>query len=70
MIGYRFFYRRKGASGFIEAKKLVDDTDFEVIGLSRMVSGGNRTFQFYIIAVDKMNNESERSNTLENDLPL
>ena len=66
--GYRFFYRLKGGS-LKEVPDLIEDTKYEVVGLEGYVEGANRTFEFYLKAVDKMNNESDDSDVLEADLP-
>ena len=68
MKGYRFFYRLKGGS-IKEVPELIEDTKYEVVGLQGQVEGANRTFEFYLRAVDKMNNESDDSDILEADLP-
>ncbi|MFC1510549.1 hypothetical protein ACFL49_02700 [Candidatus Omnitrophota bacterium] len=69
VIGYKLYYRLQGGSAQ-EVPDIIDDTDYEAIGLSRMVEGANRTFEFYLRAVDKMLNESDNSDLLEVDLPL
>jgi len=61
--GYRLFYRRQGGS-LQEVPNLIEDTKHEVVGLA----GGSSTIEFYLRAVDKMNNESEDSDILEADL--
>lgn len=66
--GYLLFYRLKGGATR-EIPELIEDTKHEVIGLQGYVEGANRTFEFYLRAVDKMNNESDDSNILEEDLP-
>ena len=66
--GYRLFYRLKGGSTK-EVPDLIEDTKYEVVGLQGHVEGANRTFQFYLKAIDKMNNESDDSDILEVDLP-
>ncbi|MBN1869548.1 MAG: fibronectin type III domain-containing protein [Candidatus Omnitrophica bacterium] len=66
--GYRLFYRLKGGS-IREVPGIITRTKHEVVGLQGYVEGANRTFEFYVRAVDKMNNESEDSNILEADLP-
>jgi hypothetical protein len=66
--GYRLFYRLKGGSTK-EVPNLIEDTEYEVVGLEGYVDGSNRTFQFYLRAVDQMNNESDDSDILEADLP-
>ena len=50
-------------------RTIIIDTKYDVVGLQGFVDGANRTFQFYLRAVDKMNNESDDSNILEADLP-
>lgn len=66
--GYRLFYRLKGGST-IEVRELIEDTEYDIVGLEAKVEGANRTFQFYVRAVDKMDNESDDSDILEVDLP-
>ncbi len=66
--GYLFFYRLKGGSTK-EVPEIIEDTKYEVVGLQGYVEGANRTFQFYLRAIDKMNNESNDSDILEADLP-
>ena len=66
--GYRLFYKLKGGSAK-EAPDIIKDTKYEVVGLASFVEGANRTFQFYLRAVDKMDNESDDSDILETDLP-
>ena len=63
------YYRRKNAS-WIEINEIIKDTDYEVIGLAGKVEGGNRIFQFYLKAIDTMDNESDPSDILEEELPL
>ena len=67
--GYRLYYRRRGGS-WIEVRELIEDTDYEVVGLSNKVSPTERRIQFQLKAVDKMNNESDPSDILEEELPL
>ena len=66
--GYKLFYRLKGGS-IREVPDIIQDTKYELVGLQSYVQGANRTFEFYLRAVDKMNNESEDSDTLEVVLP-
>ncbi len=66
--GYRLFYRLKGASTR-EVPEIITRTSHEVVGLQTYVDGLNKTFQFYLRAVDKMNNESSDSDILEVTLP-
>jgi len=68
MKGYRLFYRLKGGSTK-EVPEIIEDTKHEVVGLQGFVEGANRTFEFFLKAVDKMNNESDDSDILEADLP-
>jgi len=68
VIGYKIYYRLKG-SKLHEVRDIIDDDRYEEVGLSNYVEGANRTFQFYIRAVDKMLNESDDSDILEVDLP-
>jgi hypothetical protein len=62
--GYRLFYRRLGDS-WHEVPGLILNTKHDVVGL-----GGHdsNTIEFYLRAVDKMNNESEDSDILSADL--
>jgi len=62
--GYRLFYRSQGGA-LKEVQDLIEDTKYDAVGLSSDVSS---TFQFYLRAVDKMNNESLDSDILEADL--
>jgi len=62
--GYRLFYRRKGGS-LQEVPDLIEDTQHEVVGFG---SGSSNTIEFYLRAVDKMDNESDDSDILEADL--
>jgi len=62
--GYRLFYRRQGGS-LKEVQDLIKDTKHEVIGFG---SGSSNTIEFFLRAVDKMNNESDDSDILEADL--
>ncbi|MCK5014480.1 MAG: fibronectin type III domain-containing protein [Candidatus Omnitrophica bacterium] len=66
--GYRLFYRLKSGSTK-EVPEIIEDTQYEVVGLRGYVEGANRTFEFYLRAVDKMNNESDDSDILEVVLP-
>jgi len=63
--GYLLFYRRQGGS-LKEVPDLIKDTKHEVIGFG---SGSSNTIEFYLRAVDKMNNESEDSDILEVTIP-
>jgi len=62
--GYRLFYQSQGGA-LKEVPNLIVDTKYDAVGLSSSVSN---TFQFYLRAVDKMDNESEDSDILEADL--
>ena len=66
--GYRLYYRLRGGTAR-EVPDLIKDDRHEVVGLQTYVEGANKTFEFYIRAVDKMNNESEDSDILEVTLP-
>ncbi len=66
--GYRLYFRLKGGSTR-EVPDLIEDTKYEVVGLANYVEGSNKTFEFYLRAVDKMNNESEDSDILEVTIP-
>lgn len=67
--GYRVFYQLKGRS-LQRVPELITDTHYEAFGLEKFVQGSNRTFKFYLKAIDKMNNISEDSDILETMLPL
>jgi len=62
--GYRLFYQSQGGA-LKEVRDLIEDTQYDAVGLSSSISS---TFQFYIRAVDKMDNESPDSDILEADL--
>jgi len=62
--GYRLFYQSQGGA-LKEVPDLIEDTQYDAVGLSSAVSS---TFQFYLRAVDKMDNESPDSDILEADL--
>jgi len=62
--GYRLFYRSRGGS-LKEVPDLIEDTKYDAVGLG---SGVSSTYEFYLRAVDKMDNESEDSDILEADL--
>lgn len=66
--GYRLYYRLKGGSSR-EVPEIIEETNYEVVGLQTMVEGANKTFEFYVRAVDKMNNESDDSDILEVTIP-
>jgi len=66
--GYRLFWNLKGG-GLHELQELIPETKYDIVGLQSAVEGSNRTFEFYIRAVDKMNNESDDSDILEATLP-
>jgi len=63
MRGYRIFYRRQSGA-LKEVPGIVKDNRYEVIGF---LAGS--TVDFYLRAVDKMNNESEDSDILQVTLP-
>lgn len=62
--GYRLFYRSLGGS-LREVQELIADTQHEIVGLA---GRGSNTIEFYLRAVDKMDNESEDSDILQADL--
>jgi len=62
--GYRLFYRSQGGA-LKEVPDIIEDTKYDAVGLSGSVSS---TFEFYLRAVDKMDNESQDSDILEADL--
>ncbi len=66
--GYRLFYRLKGGSER-EVSELITRTRYEIVGLENYIDGANKTFEFYLRAVDKMDNESGNSDILEATLP-
>ena len=66
--GYKFYYRLRGGS-LQEIPEILEKNRYDVVGLQSMIDGANRTFQFYVRAIDKMNNESDDSDVLEVDLP-
>lgn len=67
--GYKVYYGLKGG-GVREAPDIATDNKYEIIGLKNFVRGGNRTFQFYLRAVDMMDNESHNtSDILEVTIP-
>ena len=66
--GYKLYYRLKGGSE-IEIREIIEDTDYEIVGLGNLVQGANKTFEFYIKAVDKLNNISDSSDIAEGTLP-
>lgn len=66
--GYKLFYRLKGDS-LQEIPESIKDNDYELMGLENLVKDGNRTFQFYLRAVDKMDNVSDQSDVIEATLP-
>ncbi len=66
--GYRLFYGLQGKSPR-EISELIEDNDYDVVGLASQVEGPNKTFEFFLRAVDKMGNESSDSDTLEVTIP-
>ena len=66
--GYKLYYRLRGGS-LIEVQELISGTEYEVVGLFNLIEGANKTFQFHLRAVDKMDNISEPSDILEATLP-
>jgi len=68
LLGYKVFYLLKGGK-IHEEKEIIEDEKYEVVGLSNFVVGANRTFQFFVRAVDRMHNESDDSDILEVVLP-
>ena len=62
--GYRLFYRSLGGS-LHEVQELIIDTQHEIVGLA---GRGSNTIEFYLRAVDKMDNESQDSDILQADL--
>ncbi|MCP4652289.1 MAG: hypothetical protein GY858_02745 [Candidatus Omnitrophica bacterium] len=67
--GYKLYYQLSGSGSLQEVRDIIEDTDFEVVGLQNLIDGANKTFRFYLRAVDKMNNYSDPSDTLEVTLP-
>lgn len=66
--GYKLYYRLKNG-GQQEVSEIIKKTDYEIIGLQRLVDGTNKTFQFYLRAIDKMGNYSNPSDIFEATLP-
>ena len=66
--GYILYYRLKGGS-LQEVRDIITNTDYEIVGLQALVIGSNKTFQFYVKAIDNMNNKSDDSDILEVILP-
>lgn len=66
--GYKLYYNLKGNSPQ-EINEIITDTKYEIVGLDQRTQGTNRTFQFRLRAVDKMNNYSDLSNIYEETLP-
>lgn len=66
--GYKLYYRLKGGA-LQEVQEIIEEKKYEIVGLQNYTSGSNRTFEFYLRAVDRMYNESEDSDILETDLP-
>ena len=66
--GYRIYYRLQG-SHINEVNELIKDTHYDIVGLQSLIDGANKTFEIYIRAIDKMNNESDDSDTLTVTLP-
>jgi len=66
--GYKLYFRLSGA-GWEEVNEIIEDTDHEIVGLGNYVQGANKTFQFYLKAIDKMNNESDATDTIQTTLP-
>jgi len=63
--GYRLYYQPAGKS-LQEIPELITETRYEVVGLAKF---GVSTFQFYLEAYDKMDNRSDKSDTLEVTIP-
>ena len=66
--GYKLYYRLKGGS-LQEVQETITDTRYEIVGLRNLIQGANKTFQFFLRAVDKMQNYSSESDILEVTLP-
>jgi len=67
IIGYRIFYRLQGGE-LREVNELTTRYRHEIVGLDPIATDSNRTFEIFIRALDKMQNESNDSNILEADL--
>ena len=66
--GYKVYYKLSGGA-LQEIPDIIEETRYEVVGLQSLIIGARKTFQFYLRAVDKMNNESDDSDILEVVLP-
>lgn len=66
--GYKIFYNLKGGSRQ-EVAEIIKKSEYEIVGLNNLIAGTNRTFQFYIKAVDRMENYSSSSLIIEATLP-
>lgn len=67
--GYKLYYQLKGGGSGQEIAGIIKDASYEVVGLQNLISGANKTFQFYLRAVDKTDNYSEPSAIHEETLP-
>ena len=66
--GYKLYYRLQGGSLY-EIREIIEDTDYEIVGLDNLTEPANRTFEFFLRATDKMNNISGPSDVIQTNLP-
>lgn len=69
MAGYKLYYQLKGGGSSQEIPEIIKDNNYEIVGLQNLISGANKTFQFYLRAVDKTGNYSNPSAIHEETLP-
>ena len=63
--GYKLYYQLKGGGPLQEVPEVIKATKYEAMGMQNLTEGANKTFQFYLRAVDAMDNYSLPSDILE-----